>query len=488
MSSAPRPLSSRLRTLLIVPMLVVVGVAATGQPGLAADPSGERVAHPGNDVPPLPEVQSVVTLANGPRYETAKDGTLYSPLDEPDFIRGHDNGQSTLYDNGKGLRFSYWSFGDTFLTRPNGDGDSFLANTGAGTTDLDMGDSISDWDYDGGEGGPREFIDLNAEEQAWNDEHADTDPDADGCQPGPGVTWMACGDEYAIWGGSIVADPDRKRILAFYALITRYHALKAGCTQDDIDNRNEACREWLFDGVGTGVAVWTEGKKDGNGWARQTVAHPTDPDIPTAIWPTDGVPSTPDARYDTAMVVDHGYLYAYGCYGFLASECRLARVPLSPAEAVWDRASWRFFAGDDRDRARCRHLWSADLECAVPLPAGTKPDGTPDTLSGGAAGTSVYWNPRLRVFMSIYSVPLSNDIHYRVAYRPEGPWSQAKLLGVALPAVGEGLGSISYAGFVHPEYAERGGLVQYITYAHTSGFLKSDFPVMKVTFADPRGH
>lgn len=463
--------------------LAMLGVSVAGQPVVvAAGPDSKSAV-----APPLPAVESVMTLANGPRYETATNGTVYSPLNEPDFISGHDNGQSTLYDNGHGLRFSYWSFGDTFLTRPNGDGDGFLANTGARVADLDMGDSINDWDYDGGTGGPREFIHLNAHERAWNSQHVDTDPSANGCQPGPGVEWMSCGDEFAIWGGSVVADPARKRILAFYGLIKRYHALKAGCTQEDIDKRNEACRDWLFDGIGTGVAVWTETHRDGDGWERKTVAHPTDPANPTAIWPTDATPGTSDPAFDTGIVVDRGYLYAYGCYGFLASECRLARVPLDPAAAVWDRAAWRFFAGADRDRTACPDLWASGLGCAVPLHAGTKADGTPDTLSGGAAGTSVYWNPRLREFMAIYSVPLSNDVHYRVAYRPEGPWSEAGLLGLALPAVGEGLGSISYAGFVHPEYAERGGLVQYVTYAHTSGFLRSDFPVMKVTFARPRG-
>lgn len=426
--------------------------------------------------PPLPPIESVVTLANGPRYERATNGVLYSPLNEPSFIAGHDNGQSAGYDNGHGLRFSYWSFGDTFLTQPNGDGRQFLGNTGALTVDLDLGDSVSDWWYDGGAGAPREFIKLNPTEQAWNTHRADTSSAA-GCQPRAGVAWMQCGDELALWGGSVVADPARGRILAFYSLIKRYHALKEGCTQADIDNRKESCREFLFDGVGIGVNVWTETTSDGDGWVRQNVANATDPTTPSAIWPYDADPATPDPHFDTGMLIDGGFLYAYGCYGFLASDCRLARVPLTPANAVWDRAAWRFYAGPGRDTTACPDLWSVALSCAIPLPAGEN-----GKLSGGAAGTSAFWSPYLSKFVAIYSAPLSNDIHYRVADRPEGPWSAAGLLTTALPSAGTGLASISYAAFAHPEYGEQNGKVQYVTYAHTTGPTNSDFPVVKVTF------
>lgn len=466
--------------------LALLGFAAlppaTGSARADDDPAGVEA------VPPIPAIESAVTLANGPRYETATNGVVYSPLDEPAFIGGHDNGQSTLYDNGRGLRFSYWSFGDTFLTTPNGDGKRFLANTGALTTDFNLADSISGWWYDGDASGPREFLKLNATEQAWNTQHADANPSAAGCQPKPGVAWMQCGDERALWGGAIVADPAWQRILAFYSLIRRYHYrrdVRPGttipCTDADIANRVEACRGFTFDGVGVGVSVWTEDTSDGDGWARQTVANPTNPANPTAIWPFDADPDTFDPRFDTGMLIDGGYLYAYGCYGLLSSQCRLARVPLSPANAVWNRAAWRFFAGPDRDTGACPDLWSAALACAVPLRSGTT------TLNGGAAGTSVFWNPALGVFMAIHSVPLSNEIRYRVAYRPEGPWSAETHLTTALPAAGSELGSVSYAGFAHPEYAEQNGLVQYITYAHTTGAFSSDFPVLKVTFAGGTG-
>ncbi|WP_162606393.1 DUF4185 domain-containing protein [Jiangella asiatica] len=487
----PRP------ALLVTTTLTGTALLVASLAGLPADAAGDGApsAPEPAAAPPVPAVESAETLANGPRYETATDGTVYSPLDEPAFIAGHDNGQSAGYDNGRGLRFSYWSFGDTGLTEPNGDGVNFLGNTGARTYDLDMSDSISDWQYDGGPDGPREFVQLNDDEEAWSHEHADTDPDTAGCQPAAGVDWMQCGDHLAIWGGSIVADNARDRILAFYAVITRYHYRLAErpnpddpnnplpCTDEDIANRVEACRGLSFDGVGLGVAVWTEDPADGDGWARQVVAHPDDPANPTALWDWDTDPSTPDRAFDKGMMIHGHHLYAYGCWGFLASECRVARVLMGKPDAVWDRSAWEFYAGESRDPRQCPRPWSKDIACAVPAPA----EGTPNALTAGAAGSSVFWNPYFELFMTIYSVPLSNDLHYRVAQRPEGPWSRAHFLGRALPAAGTGLGSISYAGFAHPEYAEQDGRVQYVTYAHSTAIFSSDFPVLKVTFADRAG-
>jgi len=476
---------------------LIAGTAANAQPASELEhvtSQADRVGRGRSDeAPPLPSVRSAVTFAGGPRYETASDGTVYSPLDEPPFILGHDNGQSTLYDDGHGLRFSYWSFGDTLLSEPNGEGKNFLGNTGARTFDLKMSDNVSTWEYDGDVQGPREPWRLNETELEWNRQHKDTDPDTPGCQPAPGIDWMSCGDEYAIWGGGIVADPKHRRILSFYSLAMRYHipaeerpdpenpGQMIPCTDEDFANRVEECRIYTFRGAGVGVAVWTQTPADGDGWERKDIRNATDPSNLTALWPFDDDPSTADKAYNNAIFAHGGYIYAYGCPGFLATECELARVSLAKPEWVWDRAAWRFYAGRDRDRARCPHLWSADIDCAVPLTVDTD-GGPPESMGGGAAGSSIFWNPALRVFMFLYSQPLSNEIRYRVAYRPEGPWSRSALLGMALPSVGTGLGSISYAGFAHPEYAEKNGLVQYITYAHTTGFLRSDLPILKVTF------
>lgn len=450
---------------------ITLSPTATGGPGPTAVAA----------VPPIPAVESAVVLANGPRYRRATDGTVYSPLDEPAFVAGHDNGQSAGYRDRRGRLRSFWAFGDTFLTKPNGDGQQLLANTGAFTSDLSLRDNVSRWRYEGGDDGPREFLRLDATELAWNERYRDRDPRAAGCQPGAGVAWLDCGNELAIWGGAMVADQAHRRVLAFHTVIRRYHGLRAGCTDRDVAERRESCRELRFDGVGTGVAVWNE-DRPAAGWVRQTVLNPADPAKPKALWPFDDQAETSDARFETGMLIHGGFLYAYGCYGFLSSDCRLARVPMASPTGVWDRAAWRFHAGADRDRAACPLPWSARVSCAKPVPAA----GSPATLGGGAAGTSVFWNPQLKVLMAVYSKPLDNEVLYRVAYRPEGPWSQPALLSRALPSAGEGFGAISYAAFAHPEYAEERGRVQYLTYVHGTGAFSSDIPVVRVVFGAPR--
>jgi Domain of unknown function (DUF4185) len=483
-----------IRSMAVLVSCVALAGAATTSTVLAQPRPSDGVKSgplaPG--APRLPEIASSHVFAGGPRYETATDGTVYSPLDEPSYILGHDNGQSTLYDNGKGLRVSYWSNGDTLVTRPNGDS-SFVGNTLQWTTDLDMSNNVSDWTYAGGADGPHEAWRLNDAEEAWNADREDTDPDTPGCQPGPKIQWMQCGDEYAIWGGGIVSDPKSKRMLSFYSLIKRYHDRAAThpdptnpdvqipCTDEDIANRVEDCRAFLFDGDGIGIAEWTESPSDGDGWTRMDIANEADPAKPTALWPYDDDPATRDTFFANAFLVHDGYVYAYGCPGVLFTECQVSRVSLGKRADVYDRAAWRFYAGTDRDRRTCPRLWSPSVACAIAMKVDSH-GGPAETVMGGAAGSSVYWNPALEMFMQIYSYPLKNDLMYRVASKPEGPWSEAGLLGMAVPAAGTGLGSISYAGFVHPEFAEKGGLVQYITYAHTTGFLRSDLGIHRVEF------
>ncbi|TDD99922.1 DUF4185 domain-containing protein [Jiangella asiatica] len=471
---------------------LLLTVGAVSVPANAQDADRSRSA----EAPELPEVELSEVFNAGPRHLTALDGTVYSPLEEPPIIMGHDNGQSTLYDNGEGLRFSYWSNGDTGLTEPNSDGKRFLGNTAARTTDLDMSDNVTEWVFDGDGNGPQEAWKLNADEEAWNELHLDTDAATAGCQPAAGVEWMQCGDEYAIWGAGIIADPDNERILSFYNLIKRYHALAEDrpdpdnpgqtipCTEQDVIDRNEACRAFLFDGVGLGIAEWTETTADGDGWERINITNATDPAIPTALWPYDDDPATQDTKFDNAFFLYDGYIYAYGCFEERASGCALSRVPTNDPAYVFDRQAWQFYAGTERDKKACPEKWAADAECRVALPVDTN-GGPAQTLSGGAAGSSVFWNPELELFMWIHSGFWSNDLLYRVADRPEGPWSQAGVLGTAVPSAGEGFGSVSYAGFAHPEYAEDNGLVQYITYAHTTGFFRSDLGIHKVRFADP---
>jgi hypothetical protein len=93
-----------IRSMAVLVSCVALAGAATTSTVLAQPRPSDGVKSgplaPG--APRLPEIASSHVFAGGPRYETATDGTVYSPLDEPSYILGHDNGQSTLYDNGKG--------------------------------------------------------------------------------------------------------------------------------------------------------------------------------------------------------------------------------------------------------------------------------------------------------------------------------------------------------------------------------------------------
>ena len=76
----------------------------------------------------------------------------------------------------------------------------------------------------------------------------------------------------------------------------------------------------------------------------------------------------------------------------------------------------------------------------------------------------------------------SDDVVYRVSETPWGPWSEPQHLFTGRPGWN---GANNYTGHAHPEFAEDGGRVQYVTYAHLTGFLQFDLPLVRVEFGDP---
>lgn len=245
--------------------------------------------------------------------------------------------------------------------------------------------------------------------------------DPDHCTASP------CGAEVAIWPGQMVADPARRRVLVFFGEIWRVPG------RDGWRN------------VGAGIAVVTP-----RGGITRPVQNPGS-STPTLMWGPDETPFTSES------LVDGDTLYSYGCdAGFLVMHCKVARVPLA---AALDRTRWEFYAGDG--------AWSADPAAAVPV------------FDGGAAGNSIAWNEYLGMYLAIYSGVFSDTLYYRVSYTPWGPWSEQAPLFTGRPGWN---GTASYAGRAHPEYAQEGGRVQYVTYAHTTGFLQMDLPLVRVEF------
>ncbi|HEV7762925.1 MAG TPA: GDSL-type esterase/lipase family protein, partial [Acidimicrobiales bacterium] len=362
--------------------------------------------------PPLPMVETVSSPGK---------------LNEPAFIRGHDKGQSTLYDNGAGTKFSYWSFGDTVVDAPAPLPDYGLGNTAARITDLDLSDNVaaSSWTYDNldANGLPHEAFPLPP-----------------GYPPGTGT------GQYRVWGGSTVADPANHRMIGIYHLVT-------GISTD----------------AGYGIAIWSESTGT---WQPMPIGG-TSPSS-YVIWP----PGAGSPTFNTGMLIEGGFLYTYGCY-FNGLTCALARVPVTNPAAVYDRTQWRFHTAGGGTGCPAG-TWQVSVSCALPLPSeDLNFFGVPaGQMGGGGGGMSVFWNDYLGTYMQIYSQPGGNNMLYRVAYRLEGPWSAAGLLGYGI----EPFSGVDYPGYAHPELAEQNGKVQYLTYARATAAGASELDLMRVQF------
>jgi lysophospholipase L1-like esterase len=415
---------------------VVMATVVAWVPGAEASPDRVVREAPAAVTTAVPEVPGLAPAAPPlPMIET-----VASPgkLNEPTFIRSHDKGQSTLYDNGSGTKFSYWSFGDTLIDAPGATPDYGVGNTAAKVTEnpLNLSDNIdvSSWDYD-------------------NDGPANNNLPREAFPLPPGYTPGIEPGQYRVWGASVVADPANGRMIGIYHLI-----------------------EGRANDAGYGVAIWSE---ETGLWEPMPIAG-TSPSS-YVIW----APATP--TFNTGMIIKDGFLYTYGCY-FSGHRCALARVSVTTPGAVYDRSAWQFFTAGNTDPACPANTWQPSATCAQPLPSEDLNffgDPTGGHMSGGGAGMSVFWNDYLGMYMSMYSQPGGNGMFYRVAYRLEGPWSAAGLIGYGIePAQG-----IDYAGYAHPEFAEQNGKVQYLTYTRaltTAPFSPSEFDIMRVQFGtDP---
>lgn len=350
--------------------------------------------------PPLPPVVSVVEVG---------------AVGQNPAIRGRDGTFSASFD-----RRSVWTFGDTALSVPGGDGDSWDDNSMSWTGDLEASDGLAlDGDVLDPTGAPGEFLPLTDRERRYNWTH-----DPEHCTQEP------CGAEFSVWGGSIVADPDRHRLLVFYPEVWRIPGQPGWRT------------------VGTGIAVGTPEE----GFVRPVV-DPGSPE-PTLMWKAN------ETGFAGGAVVVGSTLFAYGCHpGFLVQHCAVGRVPMARA---LDPTAWRYFAGTDG--------WSSSPADAVTV------------FDGGAAGNSVFFDAFLGEYVAVYSGVFSNDVHYRVSRTPWGPWSDEGLLFTGRPGWH---GQTDYAAMAHPEFAEGDGQVQYVAYYHVTGLLQSDLPLVRVEFGLP---
>jgi hypothetical protein len=119
-----------------------------------------------------------------------------------------------------------------------------------------------------------------------------------------------------------------------------------------------------------------------------------------------------------------------------------------PLAQVSQRSQGGFYAGNG--------IWSSDPADGIGL------------IAPGGAGQSVFYDSVLRAWVNVFTPYQSGTIMYQVGGSPYGPWSTARTAGTT-PGGPAGSSSASaatanYALFAHPEYAQDGGLVEYLSY------------------------
>ncbi len=148
--------------------------------------------------------------------------------------------------------------------------------------------------------------------------------------------------------------------------------------------------------------------------------------------------TAPEPSFDTGAIVVDGLLHLYACDPPPGAPpgCPVARAPLAQA------------TGHDAWRAWDGRGWSTDLKAGVPV------------VNGVPGELSVSYSPYLRSYLAVHSVPMSNDVVYRTAPSPTGPWSPGRLLFTGTHDASR----TDYAAKEHPELARDGGRTLVVSY------------------------
>jgi hypothetical protein len=186
--------------------------------------------------------------------------------------------------------------------------------------------------------------------------------------------------------------------------------------------------EFNFSIVGTSLAVWTDFEE---GPMRPVVAGTLE-DPRLLFAPEEGEFGIP--------VAHDGFLYLFSCSGAgaAAHTCRLARAEL---DHVLERTAWRFRGASARD-------W---IETAAGAGA----------LFQGSPNMTVHFNERVGRWLALY---ISwGRIVLRTAAELGGPWSDE--VQVFEPSEDNALHALA-----HPEFQERRGAVEYVSYLADNSF------------------
>lgn len=188
-----------------------------------------------------------------------------------------------------------------------------------------------------------------------------------------------------------------------------------------------------FDIIGTGLAV---GSRDN--WKFQRISAKDS----TLWWGAD----MPQFGSAVLLQPEEGYVYLYGVRRDKQGiqQCHLARVLIEKIESL---DAYEYLKSE-------KPIWSSDPGLAAPL------------FSGIPNEMSVSWNPFLQCYLAVHSLDLTGKIVARIAPTPWGPWSDPVELWKVVVQHEKPIPypTLIYAGKEHPELAEDGGRVLYITY------------------------
>jgi hypothetical protein len=326
-------------------------------------------------------------------------------------ISGRDGGYSGVFAGN-----SVWVYGDTFLAKPNAQGQTLISDSWASTTNLNAANGITGFqERDDTAGAPVMLLSYTAEEQAFNVAH-----EGNPCQQLP------CGARWALWPGAVVADTARSRALIFYQLVSAQPG------------------NFNFAAVGYSAAIW-----------QNFAGQPQRPTINPGAEHPDLLFGQNAPSFGTAAFAAGDTLYVYGCNGSnLSVPCVVGRVGLAN---VLDLNAWSFYAGGGD--------WSSQLSDAV-------------TVVNAAPIMNVSWNDYLQSYIAVYNAPFSQHVMLRTSPNPEGPWSQEVTAFDALaPTNG---GNSVHDSQAHPEFNGNGGEIMYVTYSHSTGAFTSEMRLVSI--------
>jgi hypothetical protein len=221
----------------------------------------------------------------------------------------------------------------------------------------------------------------------------------------------------------VIADPARHRVLITYGKLCRG------------GKNGTPCSGPLGKGLGMGIAAL-----DMAG-GKVTRLTPADAPAVNSVEGRDrtmfsGPGETSFGSAAALVVNDQAYLYGGCSY----QGCELAKVSLA---SLNDRSAWRYYAAGK---------WVTAAAKATRI-----------AIEPGAAGQTVFYSAGLKAYVNVFMPFGSNDVKFQVGGSPFGPWSKSvKLLTT------KGGSSSNYALFGHPEYAQKNGLVQYLSYFNPS--------------------